>query len=65
MDIYAQLAARIIKEQHIAFETIHPYEDGNGRMGRLILNWQRVHCGLPILVIKDSEKNLYYQWFED
>ena len=54
---------RVIKEQHVSFETIHPYEDGNGRMGRSILNWQRIHCGLPILVIKEAEKNFYYQWF--
>ena len=55
---------RIIKEQHVVAEIVHPYQDGNGRIFRLTLNYQRIHCGLPILVIKDSEKNLYYEWFK-
>ena len=54
-----------IKEAHIVFEQIHPFEDGNGRVGRIILNWQRVKVGMPILVIKESEKNEYYKWFDE
>ena len=45
-----------IKLDHIAFEAIHPFVDGNGRMGRILMNWQRVKCHLPILVIKESKK---------
>jgi Fic family protein len=53
-----------IKEQHIFFENIHPFIDGNGRMGRILLNWTRVKCKLPILVIKEKEKFNYYEWFQ-
>lgn len=49
---------------HIEFESIHPFEDGNGRTGRLILNWHRERLGLPLLIIKDSEKQEYYKWFK-
>ena len=54
----------MIKDDHIAFEAIHPFQDGNGRMGRLIMNWQRDKLDLPILVIKEVEKHSYYAWFE-
>lgn len=52
------------KAHHVRFEQIHPFIDGNGRMGRLLLNWQRVKVGLPILVIKEKEKDRYYKWFD-
>lgn len=52
------------KQSHIGFEHIHPFIDGNGRLGRLLLNWQRVKMKLPILVIKNAEKKEYYEWFK-
>jgi len=52
------------KRHHIRFETIHPFIDGNGRTGRLLMNWQRVKAGLPVLVIKEKEKQEYYKWFK-
>ena len=52
-----------IKWDHIMFEQIHPFIDGNGRMGRILLNWQRVKVGLPVLVILESQKQEYYKWF--
>jgi len=52
-----------IKYDHISFEKIHPFADGNGRMGRILLNWQRLKNKLSILVIKNSEKQDYYKWF--
>lgn len=48
---------------HIAFEHAHPFVDGNGRIGRIILNWQRVKAGLPILIIHEAQKWAYYDWF--
>lgn len=53
-----------IKRWHVAFEEIHPFVDGNGRVGRILMNIQRLIVNLPILVIKDAEKQAYYQWFK-
>lgn len=50
--------------QHVEFEKIHPFVDGNGRMGRMLLNWWRLMVGLPILVIYESTKLEYYKWFK-
>lgn len=54
-----------IKEDHILYERIHPFVDGNGRTGRIFMNWQRHRAGLPFLVIKESEKQAYYEWFKE
>ena len=59
------------KELHIMFERIHPFLDGNGRIGRMIYNWHRMKLGLPIHIIKadwpkkTGEQVAYYQWFKD
>lgn len=54
------------KNSHIHFEFIHPFEDGNGRTGRLIMNWVRWKIGLPILIIHEGEEQFnYYKWFKD
>jgi len=49
---------------HIHFEKIHPFVDGNGRMGRILMNWQRVKVGLQPLIIWASERQAYYAWFK-
>lgn len=54
-----------INGEHIEFEYIHPFEDGNGRIGRILWQVRRLKCGLPILIIKDEEKYDYYKWFKD
>ncbi len=53
-----------IKEAHIKFEEIHPFEDGNGRTGRILMNIQRLNAGLPLLIIHEGEEQMeYYKWF--
>lgn len=52
-----------IKELHVDFESIHPFEDGNGRTGRMLMNWQRVRAGLEPLLIKADKRQDYYEWF--
>lgn len=52
------------KAMHVEYEKIHPFIDGNGRTGRIFLQWHRVRLGLPILVIKSSERHTYYEWFQ-
>ena len=55
-----------IKEAHIQFELMHPFVDGNGRVGRIIMNWQRVKNNLPILIIHEGyEQKEYYKWFRE
>lgn len=52
------------QQLHIIYEKIHPFVDGNGRTGRMFMNWTRVkRCGLPVLVIKESQRQEYYKWF--
>lgn len=50
---------------HVMFEKIHPFVDGNGRVGRMFLNWQRLKMGKDILIIKANERQQYYKWFAD
>lgn len=55
---------REIRTAHIAFEHIHPFVDGNGRVGRLVMNLQRVYNDLPLLIIHTGKKQQeYYGWF--
>jgi Fic family protein len=48
---------------HLDFETIHPFNDGNGRMGRVIINYQLGRLGFPNVIIRDKEKQTYYKAF--
>lgn len=41
-----------IVQQHIDFEQIHPLPDGNGRVGRAILNYMAAYLGLPLISIR-------------
>ncbi len=52
-----------IKQDHIDYEHIHPFIDGNGRTGRIFMNWQRMENRLPIKVIENKKKQDYYKWF--
>lgn len=53
------------KAAHIRFEQIHPFADGNGRTGRMLMNWQRLKEGLPLLTIWNKDKADYYKWFKE
>lgn len=49
---------------HVQYEHIHPFVDGNGRTGRMFMNWWRIKNGLPVLVIHEGEEQMaYYKWF--
>lgn len=48
---------------HLEFEDIHPFNDGNGRIGRVIINWQLQRAGFPSIIIRNKEKQEYYESF--
>ncbi len=48
---------------HLEFETIHPFNDGNGRLGRILINWQLSSLGYPPLIIRNKGKEKYYATF--
>ena len=52
-----------IAKFHLDFETIHPFCDGNGRIGRVLINYQFGRFGFPNVIIRDKEKRTYYSAF--
>ena len=54
-----------IAKFHLDFETIHPFNDGNGRIGRVLLNYQLLRWGFPGVIIRDKEKKTYYDAFNE
>lgn len=55
-----QHALDIAFRAHHAFEYIHPFADGNGRTGRLLLNYFLMKMGQPCLVIWYKKRHEYY-----
>ena len=55
-DIFAKIA-----KYHIKFERIHPFEDENGRTGRLLINYELLKNDLPPVVIAKENRVKYFE----
>lgn len=53
-----------IARMHAEFEAIHPFGDGNGRVGRLMMIIQLIHKGYAPCVIRVNEKAKYYEYLQ-
>ena len=53
-----------IAKFHLDFEVIHPFCDGNGRIGRVLINYQLLRLGFPMIIIRDKERKIYFSAFD-
>ncbi len=66
LKLYKRLKIGDEKEAHVIFEHIHPFEDGNGRVGRILYNVHRINNGKDIHIIHEGrEQSSYYLWFNN
>ncbi len=54
-----------ILEFHVAFEKIHPFQDGNGRVGRLIMFKECLKYNIVPFIIEDNLKLFYYRGLKE
>lgn len=57
-------AINLLATTHSEFEQIHPFSDGNGRTGRLLLFIKALHLGLIPPIIQKERKQAYYKYLE-
>lgn len=55
---------RFAAESHLRFESIHPFGDGNGRVGRLLLNFDLWILGYPLFDLAEERRRHYYEALE-
>ena len=59
-DIFKKIA-----KYHIEFEKIHPFEDGNGRTGRILLNYELIKNNIAPVVINKEDRVKYFEYIRN
>jgi Fic family protein len=52
------------QEMHVWFEKIHPFIDGNGRTGRMLMWRHQMMLNMKPTLLRANERHKYYRWFE-
>ena len=60
-----QKTLKEIIQFHYEFEKIHPFQDGNGRVGRLIMFKECLRNGITPFIIEDDIKEFYYRGLKE
>ena len=55
----------ILAEFHVRYESIHPFQDGNGRTGRLIIFRECLKNGIVPVIIEDANRNEYLEGLKE
>ena len=63
-DLMQEVALTAAAYFHVKFENIHPFADGNGRTGRLAMNYLLVMLGHPPIVVHEEDRKEYYAALE-
>ncbi len=56
-----EISISVLAEFHARFESIHPFQDGNGRTGRMLLFRECLKNGIVPIVIEDANRNQYLE----
>ena len=56
---------RRIAEKYFLFEKRHPFEDGNGRTGRILINYELIQNNIVPIVIEKENKKEYLKFLEE